>query len=158
VNIKAPEKMNSLYAWICLAIVFTLFVIAWNTVCIGNNTVGDSLPKLVKDSPTAGTNTIGTSSAVPAVAIFYNAFVPSTEGQQGIDHAFGIIWRQLHQVADSYAASSQSKPVTVYYNSIGSKMLNKTSTAGLCSNDNNNIIIIVCRCKVRRQGRTANYV
>jgi hypothetical protein len=127
--------INSLRVWICVAIVFALLAIAVNIVLIGNNTVGDSFSVLVADSRT---DTSTSSSAVPAVAIFYNAFVPFTEGQQGIDHAFGIIRRQLRQVADSYAASSQSKPVTVYYNSIGSKMLNKTSMAGLCNSDNDN--------------------
>lgn len=64
-------------------------------------------------------------------ALFYNAFVPSDKGKGAIEHAFKIIRSQLSDIALSYAAS-HPKPLNVYYNSIGSKMLNDTTMREMC--------------------------
>jgi hypothetical protein len=134
---------NCLFMWMCLAFVFFLLHMVSAVVWLGRGerAVGESSPVLQvaadSDSLTSTGATVTSDAASDVIdadiAIFYNAFVPSTKGQKGIDLAFGIIRRQLEQVAESYAAS-QSKPVTVHYNSIGSTMLNKTSMAGLCNN------------------------
>ena len=63
--------------------------------------------------------------------VFYNAFVPTNEGDNLTKHALGIIQSQLEDIAKSYAAS-HPEPLVVYYNSIGNRILNQSVMADLC--------------------------
>lgn len=68
-------------------------------------------------------------------AIFYHIFVPQEEPEQS--NALRIIDEQMHQIAKSYAASSNSnyraKPNKLYYNTLGApNVVNETYMARYC--------------------------
>jgi len=71
-------------------------------------------------------------------AIFYNVFIPLDRGDEGIQHVLRIVEEQMDQVGVSYASSIPSKPVTLYYATIGMEdALNATYMHYLCSVRNN---------------------
>jgi hypothetical protein len=60
----------------------------------------------------------GAESTMP-MAIFYNAYIPTHMGQEGIDNALNIMKEQMRQVQRSDAAHWDNRTITMYYNSVG---------------------------------------
>jgi len=58
-----------------------------------------------------------------AWSIFYNIYIPSDKGSRRVRQAMQIVEEQLDQIALSYVASKEDRPVTVYYNTIGKELV-----------------------------------
>jgi hypothetical protein len=78
--------------------------------------------KIIQEHPNQNSNAYfqaPTPPDAPPFAIFYNSYIPTHMGQEGIDNALKIIKEQMHQVQHSDAARWSNQTVTMYYNTIG---------------------------------------
>jgi hypothetical protein len=72
----------------------------------------------------------------PPFAIFYNVFVPTDQGEEGVSNALRILREQLSQVGESYATSLKTQP-TLFYNTIGKRDGIQTIDMQILCDDNN---------------------
>jgi hypothetical protein len=107
-----------------------LFISSWSYIVAISDFINGYVESITVDSVVNQTSS--SLSTSDTSAIFFNAFfAPENE-----EHGLRIVREQLDQIASSYITSLKDRQVTVYFNTIGSPILNATLLNQLCGTRN----------------------
>lgn len=82
----------------------------------------------------AAMNMVNTSAT--SFAVFYHVYIPSNEGEDGVQNALRIVEEQIGQIGNSYAGSALKEQTVVHYSTIGSQAVNSSQFDAICEMNN----------------------
>ena len=107
-----------------------LFISSWSYIVAIRDFINGYVESITVDSVVNQTSS--SLSTSDTSAIFFNAFFAPENEENGLR----IVREQLDQIASSYITSLKDRHVTVYFNTIGSLILNATLLNQLCGTRN----------------------